>query len=153
MNAILQTLVHKLSSPLRRQTVQRPCVSVPHASVASALPGHTAVETEAIASFERLKRALAQASDWAPLRDGCPYALDCDVSDYGCGAVLSQDEELRAIGFALQTFNVVERNRCLTSCRLCAIMFGLENYRSYLLRTKFAIRMDHRALMYLMSVK
>ena len=56
---------------------------------------------EALVLFKCLKKALTKAPVLALPRDDCPYTLDRDASNFGCGAVLSQfqDGKLHIISF------------------------------------------------------
>ena len=63
-------------------------------------------------AFDNLKAALSDASVLALPRDEGKFILDCDASDQGIGAVLSQvqDGEERPICYASQLYNKHERN-------------------------------------------
>src|SRR6266516_1206016 len=86
-------------------------------------------------------------------RDDGTFILDVDASDIAAGAVLQQEQEgmEKVIGYASKSFDKHERNYCTTRKELAALVFGLKNYRQYLLGRKFKIRTDHAALQYLKS--
>jgi len=69
-------------------------------------------------------------------------------SDWAAGAVLQQEQsgELRVIAYASRTFNEHEMNYCITRKELAAMIFGLKNYRQYLLGRRFVVRTDRAAL-------
>ena len=71
------------------------------------------------------------------------------------GAVLQQEQDgtLRVIGYASRIFNNCEKKYCITRKELAAIIFGLKQYRQYLLGRQFIVRSDHAALTYLRSAK
>ena len=83
------------------------------------------------------------------------FVLDVDASNLAVGAVLqqTQGDTLRVIGYASRTFNTCERKYCMTRKELAAVVFGLKQYRQYLLGRHFLIRSDHVALTYLRSAK
>jgi len=83
------------------------------------------------------------------------YTLDVDASNWAAGAVLQQEQGgiLRVIGYASKAFSGAESRYCITRKELAAMIFGIKNYRQYLLGRKFVIRTDHAALAYLMTAK
>ena len=71
------------------------------------------------------------------------------------GAILQQEQEglPRVIGYASRIFNTCEKKYCITRKELAAIIFGLRQYRKYLLGRQFIVCSDHAALTYLRSAK
>jgi len=67
--------------------------------------------------------------------------LDTDASDHGVGALLSQlrDGMERFIAFASRTLSKSEKNYCVASRELLAIVEFVKQHRHYLQRTKFCI--------------
>jgi transposase InsO family protein len=107
--------------------------------------------TEHQQAFKTLKDKLTTAPVLAmPSNDG-QYVLDTDASDIGLGAVLSQiqDGEERVIAYASRTISKPERNYETTRKELLAVVFGLKQFRQYLLGKPFTIRTDHSALSWL----
>ena len=86
-------------------------------------------------------------------RDEGTFVLDVDASDIAAGAVLQQEQDgmEKVLGYASRTFDKHECNYCTTRKELAALVFGLKDYRQYLLGRKFKIRTDHAALQYLKS--
>jgi len=82
-----------------------------------------------------------------PEPDG-QYILDTDASDVGLGAVLSQvqNDEERVIAYASRTLQKPERNYETTKKELLALVYGLKQFRQYLLGRPIIIRVDHAAL-------
>ena len=76
------------------------------------------------------------------------YLLDTDASDFGLGTVLSQEQDgcERVIAYASRTLNKAERKYETTRKELLAIVYGLKQYKQYLLGRHFVIRTDHAAL-------
>jgi hypothetical protein len=89
-----------------------------------------------------------------PLTDG-EFILDCDASGKAIGAVLSQlqDGQEKVIAYASRTMNRAERNYCVTDQELLAVRHFVEYFRQYLMGRRFRVRTDHRALVWLFSLK
>ena len=102
-------------------------------------------------AFDQLKERLTTAPILAMPRDGGLFYLDTDASDCGLGAVLSQiqDNSERVIAYASRTLNNAEKNYCVTRKELLAVVYGLKQFRQFLLGRHFIIRTDHSALQWL----
>ena len=103
-------------------------------------------------AFCTLKRKLTEAPVLASPRDEGIYVLDTDASDYALGASIQQwqDGGLRVIGYASRALSEAEKRYCTTRKELLAVVFGLKQYRQFLLaRERFIIRTDHAALTHL----
>lgn len=106
-------------------------------------------------AFEDLKNALTnepllQYPDFNQI-----FNLTCDASGYAIGCVLSQGpigKDL-PIAYASRTLNKAEQNYSTTERELCAIIWGVKQFRPYLLGQEFNIITDHRALTWLFNVK
>lgn len=102
-------------------------------------------------AFDRLKSALTSSPILSLPTNEAVYVLDCDASDFGIGAVLSQriggDEKVIAYGSRL--LSTTERNYCITRKELLAIVHFTKVYRQYLLGRHFVLRTDHAALRWL----
>jgi len=79
------------------------------------------------------------------------FYLNCDASDVGLGAVLSQNQDGAevVIAYASRILSRPESNYDVTRRELLAIIFGLKTFRQYLLGRKFVTRTDHSALQWL----
>ena len=75
------------------------------------------------------------------------FVLDVDASNWAAGAVLQQyqDGVLKVIAYSSRMFNDCELKYCITRKELAAMIFGLKQYRQYLLGRKFLVRSDHAA--------
>lgn len=107
-------------------------------------------------TFKKLKQILTEPDILAyPLNDDGQFILDTDASDYAIGAVLSQVQNGRekVIFYGSRALNKSERNYCITDKELLALKNFIEYYRQYLLRRKFKVRTDHRALIWLFRTK
>jgi len=99
-------------------------------------------------AFETMKDKLTTAPVLAMPSNNGQYILDTDASDMGLGAVLSQIQngEEYVIAYASRTLSKPEHNYETTRKELLAVVFGLKQFRQYLLGKPFTIRMDHSAL-------
>ena len=102
-------------------------------------------------AFNRLKERLTSAPVLGMPTDEGTFYLDCDASDVGLGAVLSQrqgNSEV-VIAYSSRALSRPERNYDVTRRELLAIVYGLKAYKQYLLGRHFVIRTDHAALQWL----
>ena len=86
-------------------------------------------------AFDTLKRKLSTAPVLALPVDDAQTIIDCDASDTGLGAVLSQliDGEERPLAYASRTYSQQELNYCITRRELLGLIFGLKQFRQYCL--------------------
>ena len=106
-------------------------------------------------AFESLKLALTTAPILGyPSSDG-PFVLDCDASNEGVGAVLSQvqDDQEKVIGYFSKTLSRPKRHYCVTRKELLAVVLSILHFHHYLYGRKFKVRSDHGALKWLMNFK
>ena len=99
-------------------------------------------------AFEELKEKLCTAPlVKAPLPEG-KFVLDTDASVEGLGAVLHQEQEGVVVinAYASQGLRKEEKKYCMTRKELLAIVYGLKQFRPFLLGPEFLLRMDHTAL-------
>ncbi|CAN6721162.1 unnamed protein product [Malus baccata var. baccata] len=110
---------------------------------------------ECTTSFKQLKELLTTAPIIVPPDWSLPFKLMCDASDYALGAVLGQmkDKRPHVIYYASQTLNDAQLNYFTTEKEFLAIVFALDQFRSYLIGTKVIVFTDHAALKYLLSKK
>jgi hypothetical protein len=117
-----------------------------HALTGKSVPYRWGPEQET--AFRTLKHKLTTAPVLGmPANEG-QYILDTDASNVGLGAVLSQvqDGVERPIAFASRTLQRAERNYETTRKELLAVIYGLKQFRQYLLGRPIIIRVDHAAL-------
>lgn len=102
-------------------------------------------------AFYTLKEKLITAPILASPTDEGEYVLDTDASLVGLGAVLQQQqgEHLRVIAYGSRSLSKAERNYSTTKRELLAVVYGLKQYRQFLLGRHFKLRVDHAALTYL----
>ncbi len=106
-------------------------------------------------AFEKLKDCLSTAPVLTYPDMNQQFILDTDASNEGLGAVLSQQcrEGERPVAFASRTLNDQEKNYCATRKELLGVIFGLKQYRHYLLGRTFILRTDHGSLQWLLRFK
>jgi len=93
-----------------------------------------------------------QSPDLASPRDGGNYVLNCDPCGGGLAAVYSNGSQyglLHVVAYASPTLTPDEKAYCTTSKEQLAMVYGLKQFRSYILGHRTVVRCDHSALMYL----
>lgn len=90
-----------------------------------------------------------------PLLQGQPFILDCDASNVGIGAVLSQlqNGEEKVICYYSKCLSRSERQYCTTRKELLAVVLAVKNFHHYLFGQNFTVRTDHGSLQWLMRFK
>lgn len=106
------------------------------------------------AAFQKLKEALCAKPVLAhpDFESQRPFILDCDASNVGIGAVLSQEQAdgvEKPIAYFSKALTKAERNYSVTRKELLAIVSAAKNFKYFLIGRPFTIRTDHRALEWL----
>jgi predicted aspartyl protease len=99
-------------------------------------------------AFERLKTCLSTAPVLAsPIDDG-QYTLETDASMHSLSSILYQNQEgvNRVICYASRVLQPAERHYSSVRLELLAVVFGLKQFRHFLLCRKFVILTDNAAL-------
>jgi RNase H-like domain found in reverse transcriptase len=93
---------------------------------------------------------ILQPPDWS-----IPFKLMCDASDYAVGVVLGQRKDKRAyaIYYASKVLDEALENYATTEEELLAIVFTVNKFRSYLIRSMVIIYTYHAAIKFLLSKK
>ncbi|CAF2043665.1 unnamed protein product [Rotaria magnacalcarata] len=106
-------------------------------------------------AFNQLKIALTQAPLLQAPNFNEPFILETDASDYGLGAILTQEFENQkfVIAYASRTQTAAERNYFPTEKEALAIFWATKHFRPYLEGTTIYIRSDCRALQWLLNTK
>ena len=106
-------------------------------------------------AFRVLKEKLVSPPVLASPCFGEEFVLDCDASDYGLGAVISQrqDGDEKVIAFASRVLEDRERRYSITKKEMLAMMYAIKHFRHYLFGRPFTARTDHNALKWLQKAR
>ena len=107
-------------------------------------------------AFDTIKHLLTSAPVLGyPLLQGQPFLLDCDASNVGIGAVLSQIQngEEKVISYFSKCLSNSERHYCTTRKELLALVVAVKHFHHYLFGQHFTVRTDHWSLQWLMRFK
>lgn len=107
------------------------------------------------AAFVSLKEHLVSAPILTCPDFDKPFVLQTDASDYGLGAVLSQntDEGEKVICYLSRSLTKSERVFSSTEKECLAVIHAIEKLKPYLLGTKFTVITDHYSLKWLNNIK
>jgi len=102
-------------------------------------------------AFEVVKLRLMTEPILALPSDKGTFILDCDATNYGLGAILSQEQTgiEKVIAYSSRTISKPERRYETTRKELLATVNGLKHFRQYLTGRHFIICIDHAALSWL----
>ena len=106
-------------------------------------------------AFSSLKGVLTIAPVLAYPHYEFEFIVDCDASDDGVGAVLSQciNDSENVISYASRALTKAERKYCATQKEMLALVWAAGQFRPYLLGRPFTVRKDHSVLQWLYSFK
>ncbi|UYV82422.1 K02A2.6-like [Cordylochernes scorpioides] len=106
-------------------------------------------------SFAEVKNMISSRSVLAHFNEDLPILVNCDASEYGVGAILSQIDHgfERAVVFASRTLNKTERRYAVIDKEALAVIFGVSKFSQYLLGRKFKILTDHKPLVGIFNPK
>lgn len=84
-----------------------------------------------------------------------PFVIQTDASDYGLGAVLSQQHEdgEKVIAYLSRSLTKSERKFTTTEKECLAVLFAIEKLRPYIEGSKFTVVTDHYSLKWLFSIR
>ena len=84
-----------------------------------------------------------------------PFRLYTDASNIGLGAILAQQQEgkERIICCASRTLNSAEQNYSTTKKECLTVVWGIRNFRNYLIANHFKVYTDHYSLQWLRAMK
>nr|GEU87365.1 reverse transcriptase domain-containing protein [Tanacetum cinerariifolium] len=97
---------------------------------------------------EDTKLALNWEKSHFMVKEGIPFELMCDASDFAVGAVLGKriEKHFRLIHYESKTMTEAESNYTTTEKEMLAVVYAFEKFRSYLIMNKSIVYMDHSAL-------
>lgn len=106
-------------------------------------------------AFERLKSLLTNPPILTPPDFGQPFTIQCDASDTGIGAVLTQtiDENEKVIAFFSAKLNKAQSNYTTTEKECLAVILAVERFRPYVDGVFFTVITDHSSLLWLQTMK
>ncbi|WUR05035.1 endonuclease [Vairimorpha necatrix] len=107
-------------------------------------------------TFKTVKKVLSQNTIRTQPNFKAPFILVTDASETGIGAVLLQKNKTGAekmIAAFSKRLDNCQKNYSVTDKELLGLVKGIEHFRHYLLGSKFTLRTDHKALIYLWTVK
>ena len=102
-------------------------------------------------AFIALKRCLMSAPILKSPNFDLEFTLFTDASDTGVGAVLQQGDQVVAYGS--KSLNQAEKNYSVIEKECLALVYGVKQFRHYLLGKPFVIFTDHNPLQWLSSQK
>ena len=110
---------------------------------------------ECMAAYEKLKAVLLQRPVVAYPDFSIPFRLYTDASNVGLGAILAQQQEGKEciICCASRTLSKSEQNYSATKKECLAVVWGIKNFRNYLIANHFKVYTDHYSLQWLLSMK
>lgn len=109
---------------------------------------------ESMEAFENLKIQLVSAPLLGfPRGNGDTFILDTDASFDTIGSVLSQVQDGKeiVIEYGSRKMTKAEMKYCVTRKELLAVVHFAKQFRHYLLGAKFVIRIDHKALEWMLN--
>ena len=103
--------------------------------------------------FDKLKTMLVSPPIMRSPNWKLPFEIMCDASDYATGAVLGQREDKKdfMIYYASKTLDSAQSNYTTMEKEFLAVVFALENFRSYIIGSPVTIFTDHAVMKYLLS--
>lgn len=110
---------------------------------------------EADKAFNAIKKALISTPILACPDFSKPFAVHCDASSHGIGAMLTQDFDgvEKPIAYMSKTLSGPQRNYSITERELLSVITALEHWRCYLDNgQKFIIYTDHSALQWFLRL-
>lgn len=107
------------------------------------------------AAFHKVKECLVSSPVISCPDFSKPFTIQTDASDYGLGAVLSQDhpDGEKVISFISRSLVAGERKFSTTEKECLAVLWAIEKFRPYVEATHFTVITDHFALQWLNKLK
>ena len=111
--------------------------------------------TKCMEAYNKLKELLLKETVVAITDFSASFRLYTDATNIGLGAILAQEleGEERIICCASKTLNKSEQNYSATKKECLAVVWGIKNFRNYLIANHFKVYTDHYSLQRLRSLK
>lgn len=106
-------------------------------------------------AFDGIKRSLTTAPILARPNFDLPFVLQTDASDFGIGAVLTQEWNglERVVAYASRTLSDTERKYSVSEKECLAVIWAVRKFRQYLEGFHFTVITDHSSLRWLHHLK
>lgn len=110
---------------------------------------------EADNAFRQIKQALVSAPILSAPDFSKPFFIQCDASNVGLGAILTQkdDDKELVVAFASRSLTDIERKYTVTEKECLAVLFGVEKFRPFVDGIHFTVMTDHSSLLWLSNLK
>ena len=110
---------------------------------------------EADEAFTKLKNCLSNPPVLVYPDFNVIFRITTDASDSAVGVILSQmrHTEEQVIAYGGRALNLQETKYNATEKELCAIIYAIKRFRTYIYGTKFEIYTDHQPLKYIKQMK
>ena len=107
-------------------------------------------------AFQKIRSALTNETVMSQPDFAKPFIVECDASQYGIGAVLSQNKSEqnqldRPIAYFSASLNKSQQKWSVSERELFAIVRSVEFWNEFLYGTTFKIFSDHRPLRYILT--
>lgn len=104
-------------------------------------------------SFRKVKFLLSSSRVLLMFNPTLPAVVSTDASDCGLGAVVQpvDGHQLRTVASASRTLSSAERKYAVGEREALACVWACERWHTYLSGRRFTLRMDHQALVSLLS--
>ena len=112
-------------------------------------------DDECTQSYQELKTLLLREPIVEYPDFTVPFRLYTEASNIGLGAILAQQQDgrERIICCASRTLNKAEQNYSATKKECLAVVWGIKNFRNYLIANHFKVYTDHYSLQWLRAMK
>lgn len=107
-------------------------------------------------AFETIRRQIHKDAVQAHPDFSRPFVIDADASTVGMAAILSQvgiDGRERIVAMNSRKFTRPELPWHIREKEALAVIYALQQFRPYVLGTKFTVRTDHSSLKWLLDAK
>lgn len=106
-------------------------------------------------AFRTIKEKLVSAPVLCCPDFSRPFVIQTDASDYGIGAVLTQEypDGEHVISYISRSLNRAERNYSTTQKECLAVIWAVEKFRGYVEGYRFTVITDHHSLVWLQNLQ